>query len=102
MTDTNLPDNAMAFARQLGDAARQAIAPFFRSTYELNGKDTADGGFDPVTQADRAAEAAMRALIEIHRPEDGIFGEEFGKKNSQNGCRNLPRKPRYRYRSVYY
>ncbi len=32
----------------------------------------------PVTAADRAAEAVMRALIESNFPEHGIIGEEFG------------------------
>jgi myo-inositol-1(or 4)-monophosphatase len=36
------------------------------------------GSFDPVTAADRAAEAAMRALIKQTFPEHGIIGEEFG------------------------
>ena len=32
----------------------------------------------PVTEADLATEQAIRALLEAHRPDDGIFGEEFG------------------------
>lgn len=32
----------------------------------------------PVTEADRAAEAAMRALIQESFPDHGIFGEEEG------------------------
>jgi myo-inositol-1(or 4)-monophosphatase len=36
-----------------------------------------DGKFDPVTEADRAAESAMRALISRTFPEHGISGEEF-------------------------
>jgi inositol-phosphate phosphatase/L-galactose 1-phosphate phosphatase/histidinol-phosphatase len=32
-----------------------------------------------VTAADRAAEAAMRALIEAHFPDHGVIGEEFGR-----------------------
>jgi myo-inositol-1(or 4)-monophosphatase len=34
--------------------------------------------FDPVTEADRAAEQAMRAMIEQRFPDHGITGEEFG------------------------
>ncbi len=33
----------------------------------------------PVTDADRAVETAMRALLAEHRPEDAIHGEEFGR-----------------------
>src|SRR5262249_54539045 len=35
----------------------------------------------------KTAEEAMRALIERHRPNDGILGEEFGEKKSANGLR---------------
>lgn len=31
-----------------------------------------------VTEADLATERAIRAILEVERPEDGIFGEEFG------------------------
>lgn len=32
----------------------------------------------PVTDADRAAEIAIKQILKAHRPEDGIIGEEFG------------------------
>ena len=32
----------------------------------------------PVSEADRAAERALRARIEAERPRDGVVGEEFG------------------------
>lgn len=35
-------------------------------------------GFDPVTEADREAERAIRALINAEYPDHGIHGEEFG------------------------
>jgi myo-inositol-1(or 4)-monophosphatase len=35
-------------------------------------------GFDPVTDADRAAERALRAAIESRFPQHGIWGEEYG------------------------
>jgi len=34
--------------------------------------------YDPVTAADRAAEGAMRRLIEERHPEHGVIGEEYG------------------------
>src|SRR5262249_15888038 len=40
---------------------------------------------DPVTDADRASETAMRALIERAFPDHGILGEEFGEMSSRSG-----------------
>ena len=37
-----------------------------------------EGPFDPVTEADRAAEAAMRAVLARLRPGDAVLGEEAG------------------------
>jgi histidinol phosphatase-like enzyme (inositol monophosphatase family) len=64
----------LALAHALADAAGAAIRPFFRAPYEI--EDKADAS--PVTQADRAAELAMRRIIEAECPRDGIIGEEFG------------------------
>lgn len=77
------PDKDLAFAERLADAARAAIAPFFRAGAAIDNK--LEAGFDPVTEADRASERAMRALIEAEHPEDGILGEEFGVRESRNG-----------------
>ncbi|MGL5362961.1 MAG: inositol monophosphatase family protein [Bosea sp. (in: a-proteobacteria)] len=66
-----------AFAGALADAAGQAVMPLYRRPLLIDNKQQA-GGFDPVTVADRAAETAIRALIERHHPEHGIIGEEFG------------------------
>jgi myo-inositol-1(or 4)-monophosphatase len=66
-----------AFVEKLGDAASETILPFFRTT--LGTEDKNSGGvFDPVTEADRAAEVAMRRMIEATFPAHGIVGEEFG------------------------
>ena len=70
------PDDDLELAHRLADAARAAIRPHFRRA-DL-AADTKDADhFDPVTEADRAAEAAMRALLADERPQDGIRGEEF-------------------------
>ena len=66
-----------AFVERLGDAASEAILPFFRTG--VGTEDKGRGGrFDPVTEADRAAEVAMRRMIEAQFPGHGIIGEEFG------------------------
>ncbi|MEY8838731.1 histidinol-phosphatase [Cribrihabitans sp. XS_ASV171] len=64
-------------ANLMADAARGVILPLFRGG-ALETANKLEGGFDPVTVADRAAEQAMRALLAEHRPDDGIHGEEFG------------------------
>jgi len=86
----SLSDNdieaALAFAGRLADSAGKAIAPHFRALSSVEGKaGPKRDGFDPVTAADRDAEQAMRALIEAERPQDGIIGEEYGERASQNG-----------------
>jgi histidinol phosphatase-like enzyme (inositol monophosphatase family) len=61
-------------AGRLADAAGAAIRPYFRAEFGLEMKPD----HSPVTLADRAAEAAIRAILEQERPGDGIIGEEYG------------------------
>jgi len=63
-------------ACRLADAAGAACLPHFRSKTLDTGNKKTDGGFDPVTIADQAAESAIRAILAVERPDDGIFGEE--------------------------
>lgn len=72
----------VAFA--LADAARAAILPHFRKP-NLNIENKEIGGFDPVTIADRAGEAAMRDVLARLRPDDGILGEEQAAKAGTSG-----------------
>jgi histidinol phosphatase-like enzyme (inositol monophosphatase family) len=69
-----MTDDDLALAARLADAAGAAIRPFFRARYTSERKADAS----PVTEADRAAEAAIRAILETERPGDGIIGEEYG------------------------
>ncbi|MEM9600846.1 MAG: inositol monophosphatase family protein [Pseudomonadota bacterium] len=64
-----------AFFDTLSQAARAITLPLFRSGVSAENK--ANHGYDPVTQADRDAEAALRELIRDHFPDDAIVGEEF-------------------------
>ena len=64
------------FFAELSAVARAAIAAELKQGLACENK--AAGGFDPVTEADRAAERALRAAIEARFPEHGIWGEEFG------------------------
>lgn len=68
-------------ANTLAEAAGAAIRPLFRGDWAQEQK--RDRTF--VTEADRAAEAAMRAIIEAERPDDGIIGEEYGARNEGAG-----------------
>ncbi|MFN7157459.1 histidinol-phosphatase [Erythrobacter cryptus] len=74
-------DRDLALALALADAAGAAIRPLFRGQWSEERK--ADRSY--VTEADRAAEAAMRRLIEETFPADGIIGEEYGRRNEGAG-----------------
>lgn len=67
-----------AFIEKLADVAGQTILPFFRTAIGTEDKSSGGGPFDPVTEADRAAEVAMRRLIRETFTHHGIIGEEFG------------------------
>ena len=71
-----------AFALQLAQASGEAILPHFRQNLAVDNK--LGKGWDPVTEGDRAAERAIRALIEKHYPTHGIIGEEFGTKQGSS------------------
>jgi histidinol phosphatase-like enzyme (inositol monophosphatase family) len=83
MLDAAQAQTMLAFADRLADAARAAILPYFRAPHTIALKQ--GSRFDPVTEADRNAETAMRALIEREFPTHGIVGEEFGVKDSRDG-----------------
>jgi histidinol phosphatase-like enzyme (inositol monophosphatase family) len=70
-------EDDIQLAAHLADVAGAAIRPLFRGDWSSERK--ADKS--PVTEADRAAEAAMRSILEKERPDDGIIGEEYGTHN---------------------
>ena len=65
----------LALAHRLADAA-DAITLSRYQALDLNVTTKPDN--TPVTDADKSAESAIRALLQTHRPDDGIVGEEFG------------------------
>jgi histidinol phosphatase-like enzyme (inositol monophosphatase family) len=65
------------FAERLARAARAETLPRWRDGGVAADKNEG-GAWDPVTEADRAAERAMRRLIEAEFPDHGIGGEEYG------------------------
>ena len=70
-----------ALANRLADEAGEIIRGHFRQSFEVETKSDQS----PVTIADKAAEERMLEIIEKERPLDGIWGEEYGKKESQSG-----------------
>ncbi len=72
-------------AHAMADAARTATLKYFRAEHLGTENKLGDGGYDPVTLGDRAAETAMRDVLRELRPQDGIFGEEFGKQDGTSG-----------------
>jgi myo-inositol-1(or 4)-monophosphatase len=68
------------FVDELASVSGEAILPFFRTQLTLQDKGVS-GSFDPVTEADKAAETILRHRIRRAFPEHGIVGEEFGNEN---------------------
>lgn len=71
----------VTLANILADAAGEIIRKYYRTPFDVETK----SDDSPVTVADRAVEKSLREIIEEQRPQDGIFGEEFGIKESQSG-----------------
>ncbi|GGK39832.1 histidinol-phosphatase [Salinarimonas ramus] len=67
-----------SFVDDLATASGKAILPFFRTSLTASDKGGRGGVFDPVTEADKAGESAMRHLIKRAFPSHGIVGEEYG------------------------
>ncbi len=68
-------------ANTLANTSGAIARGYYRKNFDVQSKDDKS----PVTIADREIEQRLREMIEKQRPEDGIIGEEFGTKDSQNG-----------------
>lgn len=74
---------ALAAGHRYCDLARDRILPHFRQLSIIDNKRSdlklaGEDGYDPVTEADRAAETAIREAVFADFPDDGFIGEEFG------------------------
>ncbi|RME68987.1 MAG: histidinol-phosphatase [Alphaproteobacteria bacterium] len=80
-------DEEIALAERLARKAGTVILPHFRAPgqIQIKNKASGDGNFDPVTQADHSAEAAIRELLVAMRPHDGVEGEEMAARPSRSG-----------------
>lgn len=75
MSTSSAPQTDLEFALQLADIADAISLPRYTAA-DLQVSTKPDKSF--VTDADTAVEAAIRAHIELHRPNDGFYGEESG------------------------
>ena len=73
-----------AFWLALADAADGETMARFRAGTPIDDKLADADGFDPVTEGDRAAERAIRALIAERYPDHAILGEEEGASGTGN------------------
>ena len=77
-------DEAFAeFALRTAIDAGAAILPHFRAPIDVEDKG-GDRGYDPVTEADRAAEAVISAAIASRYPDHGVEGEEHGRREGRS------------------
>jgi histidinol phosphatase-like enzyme (inositol monophosphatase family) len=76
----------IAFAHELADLSGAAILPYFRRPIPVENK-AGNGGFDPVTAADRSAEQAISRSLAKHWPEHGLEGEEYGSRQGAGRLR---------------
>ncbi len=82
--DARETQTRLELAKEAAAEASQLILSHFGSltlAVEKKGDDS------PVTVADRGAEELLRRRIEAEFPDDGILGEEFDDRPSQNGFR---------------
>jgi len=68
------------FLHLLCEVAAKQTLPRFRQSLVVDNKEAL--AFDPVTEADREAERAIRAQIRARYPQHGILGEEEGAENA--------------------
>ena len=84
----HVDEPTIALAMRLADAAGEVIRPYFRQRIEVADKGALKkAAFDPVTEADRQAEIAMRSLLARDRPDDAVLGEEQGDTPGTSGWR---------------
>jgi histidinol phosphatase-like enzyme (inositol monophosphatase family) len=69
-----------AFFAELAQLSGDVILPYFRKSLAIDDKMPGQV-FDPVTEADRAAEQIIRRHIKARFPGHAIRGEEFGREN---------------------
>ena len=87
MTETFESAEIDTLLRTLADASGDVGLRHFRAAVAVADKSGAGHGFDPVTEADRGVEAAIRAVLADRRPDDAILGEELDDVAGSSGYR---------------
>ncbi len=65
----------LALGLELADIADTVTRPYYQQrSFSLDWK----ANHTEVTEADREAESAISTAVAVHRPDDGLFGEEHG------------------------
>lgn len=79
-------DELLTVARVAAQAGAQAAMSWRDRADQLRVREKVGPG-DLVSQADRDAEWAVRAVLATHRPDDGVHGEEGGARTGYTGVR---------------
>lgn len=77
-------DKFLAVAAQAADSAAQVTMHYFRNALQVANK-AGEFAFDPVTQADKEAELAIRDILTSAFPDVGFYGEEHAAIESGSG-----------------
>jgi myo-inositol-1(or 4)-monophosphatase len=75
----------LALAERAARAAAEVLLERFGGP--VRGLDSKTSATDPVSDADREAERAIRELLEGERPHDGLLGEEGSRQAGESGRR---------------
>ncbi len=78
-------DALAGLAERLAAAAEAAILPHFRAEALAVEDKRLRGVYDPVTEGDKAGERAIRAILAAERPQDAVWGEEYGRAEGSSG-----------------
>lgn len=79
-----LIEELVQVAELAAEAANAVTLTYFRGR-SLATENKEAAGFDPVTRADREAEAAIRKVLAAARPDDSILGEEHANHAGTSG-----------------
>ncbi len=81
---TETQSELLGVAYQLAEAARPIALRHFRQS-ATTAENKLQGGFDPVTIADRSIEKTMRKILAELRPDDAVTGEEYENTTGSSG-----------------